>query len=317
MTHALLVLIKTRKTLMHLTRLLVDKPWREAVLAEAGEPHLTAFFHERYDQWGRDAPGMRESTLNKVTAFSINPYLEVMLGQQENRLDLRQIMDEGKVLLLNLGNLDVESNRLIGSLVMTGFELAMRRRVNRNLWPLTIDEFAQYMANEGSVTTLAHMLSEARKFGLGLCISHQTLSQLSPRMIGALGNTETRVIFGVDRYDAEYLAKIVGRVDTQAIKREPKSETQHELFSSTGEQWEEWYDRLRFQPARCAVVTTGDNPAVAIKTLSIRPYRATEDDLEWFRTASLARWGIPYHDAQRNLQAIYAGSLDDAVQFYE
>src|SRR5690606_12791570 len=131
---------------------LVDADWRDELLAQAGEPKLTSFFHDRYDQWGKEAPLMRESTLNKVTAFAINPYLEVMLGQQENRLDLKKIMDEGKILLLNLGHLDIETNRLLGSLVMTSFELAMRRRQNTSLWPLTIDEFAQYMANEGSIT---------------------------------------------------------------------------------------------------------------------------------------------------------------------
>lgn len=301
MTHALLVLINTRKTLMDLTRLLVDTDWRETLLAQAGEPKLTSFFHDRYDQWGKEAPLMRESTLNKVTAFAINPYLELMLGQQENHLDLKKIMDEGKILLLNLGHLDIETNRLLGSLVMTSFELAMRRRQNLALWPLTIDEFAQYMANEGSITTLAHILSEARKFGLGLCISHQTLSQLTPRMLGALGNTDTRMIFGVDRYDAEYLAKIVGRINTEAVKREPKTEQQHELFSSTQEQWEEWYDHLRFQPPRQATVMSEERPAVTIRTLSIPKYTATEEQVEAVRRESMARYGIPFYRAKHNV----------------
>ncbi len=304
MTHALLVLVKTKKTLMDLMRLLTDADWRERLLAEAGEPKLTAFFHDRYDQWGREAPLMRESTLNKVTAFTINPYLELMLGQKDNRLDLRQIMDEGKILLLNLGNLDTETNRLLGSLVMTGFELAMRRRQHTSLWPLTIDEFAQYMANEGSVTTLAHMLSEARKFGLGLCISHQTLSQLTPRMLGALGNTDTRMIFGVDRYDAEYLAKIAGRVDTEAVKREPNTDTQYELFSSTQEQWEQWHDHLRFQPPRQAMVMTGDNPAVSITTLAIPRYTATKEQVEAVRRESVQRHGIAYEEARHTVEAM-------------
>ncbi len=299
MTHALLVLVKTKKTLMDLTRLLVDHEYREVLLADAGEPELTSFFHDRYDQWGREAPVMRESTLNKVTAFSINPYLKLMLGQRENRLDLRKIMDEGKILLLSLGNLDTETNRLLGSLVMTSFELAMRRRKQTELWPLTIDEFAQYMANEGSVTTLAHILSEARKFGLGLCISHQTLSQLTPRMIGALGNTDTRLIFGVDRYDAEYLAKIIGRVDAEAVKREAKTETQYELFSPTGEQWEQWYNALRFQPPRQAMVSSQDRAAVSIITLPIPSYTAGDEEVEHIRRESLQRWGISLEQAKQ------------------
>src|SRR5258708_24586277 len=303
MTHALLVLIKTKKTLIDLTRLLTDARWREDLLREANEPKLTAFFHDRFDQWNkREAPMMLESSLNKITALSINPYLEAMLGQKENRLNLKEVMDSGKILLLNLGHLDTETNRFLGSLVMTSFELAMRRRETDRLWPLTIDEFAQYMANEGSVTTLAHILSEARKFGLGLCISHQTLSQLTPRMIGAIGNTRTKVVFGVDRYDSEYLAKIIGRVDTEAIKRDPLTETQHEVFSPLSEQWESWIDHLRFQKPRQATVTKGDGRAATIWTLPIPSYQATEEQIEAVRHESLKRYGIPYAQAKPNLQ---------------
>ena len=304
MTHALLVLIRNRRTLIDLERLLVDAEWRDALLMRAGEPQLTRFFHERYDQWGKDAPLMRESTLNKVTAFSINPYLRLMLGQPDNALDLKRIMDEGQILLLNLGHLDVETNRLLGSLVMTSFELAMRRRENTQLWPLTIDEFAQYMASEGSVTTLAHLLSEARKFGLGLCISHQTLSQLTPRMLGALGNTDTRMIFGVDRFDAEYLAKVVGRVDTEAVKREPMTDNQYELFSPTQEQWEGWYDLLRFQPPRQAMVMTGDHAAISITTLPIPRYKSSDDQLEAFRSESAKRHGVALAEARCRLSRL-------------
>ena len=66
-------------------------------------------------------------------------------------------------------------------------------------------------------------------------------------MLRALSNVQTKVIFGIGRHDAEYFAKLIGRVDVEAIKRDPKTETQYELFSSLPEQW---VDRLRFQPTR-------------------------------------------------------------------
>jgi hypothetical protein len=58
---------------------------------------------------------LRESTLDKIGAFSLNPRLKLMLGQKANHLDFRAIMDEGKILLLDLGRSDGETNRLIGS----------------------------------------------------------------------------------------------------------------------------------------------------------------------------------------------------------
>jgi hypothetical protein len=102
----------------------------------------------------------------------------------------------GKILLLDLGRSDGETNRLIGSLMVTGLELAMRRRRNRKLWNLTIDEFAGYVANERLVKTLAHVFSEGRKFRMSMTVAHQDLSQLTPRMLGALSNAQTKVIFG-------------------------------------------------------------------------------------------------------------------------
>lgn len=303
MIHALLLLIRTGMTLVDLPRLLVDETFRQELLSGADDPKLTAFFCDRYDQWGREGAVMRESSLNKVTAFSVNPHLHLMLGQKENRLDFRALMDEGKILLLDLGRSDLETNRLIGSLVVTGLELAMRRRKEQALWNLTIDEFAGYVANEGSEMTFAHVLSEGRKFGLGMTVAHQTLSQLSSRIVGALSNVRTKVIFGIGRYDAEHFARIVGRVDTEAIKRDPKTDTQHELFSSLPEQWEQWVDSLRFQKPRQATVATHDERVLRVTTMPIPEYRTTEDQVEVLRKESLSRYGIPYREALQNVQA--------------
>jgi hypothetical protein len=245
---------------------------------------------------------MRESTLNKIGAFSLNPRLKLMLGQKANHLDFRAIMDEGKILLIDLGHSDGETNRLIGSLMVTGLELAMRRRQNRKLWNLTIDEFAGYVANEGSVKTLAHVFSEGRKFRMSMTVAHQDLSQLTPRMLGALSNVQTKVVFGIGRYDAEYFAKLIGQVNIEAVKRDPKTETQYELFSSLPEQWEQWVDRLRFQPARQATVATHDGRVVGLRTITIPRYTATDEQVENIRRESAARYGISYAEAERNVR---------------
>ena len=298
---ALIVLIENCLTLMDMPRLLTNQEFREKCLQSVTDHNVIEFFHDRYDKWGREAPLMRESTLNKIGAFSLNPRLKAMLGQTANHLDFRAIMDEGKILLLDLGHCDGETNRLIGSLVTTGLERAMRRRKKRTLWNLTIDEFAGYVANEGSVQTLAHVFSEGRKFKMSMTVAHQDLSQLTPRMLGALSNVQTKVIFGVSRHDAEFFAKVIGRVDTEAIKRDPKTDNQHELFASLPEQWEQWVDKLRFQPARQAMVASRDGSAASIKTITIPSYTATDEDVEAVRQESLRRYGMVYAQAKKNL----------------
>lgn len=301
---ALLVLIQNNLTLMDMHRLLTNQEFREVCLLKVSESSVVEFFHDRYDRWGKEAPVMRESTLNKIGAFSLNPRLRVMLGQKENHLNFAEIMDKGIVLLLDLGHCDGETNKLIGTLVTTGLERAMRRRKKRTLWNLTIDEFSGYVANEGSVQTLAHVFSEGRKFRMGMTVAHQDLSQLTPRMLGALSNVQTKVIFGVGRSDAEFFAKMIGRVDTESVKRDSLTETQHEMFESLPEQWEKWVDKIRFQSPRQAMVALADGKVFSITTITIPPYQATDEEVEDFKTGSLRRVGIPYAGAVANIQAL-------------
>lgn len=301
-TAALIVLIENGLTLMDMHRLLTNDEFRNECLTRVSEPSVIEFFRDRYERWGREAPMMRESTLNKVGAFSLNPRLKMMLGQTENHLDFQKIMDDEKILIMDLGRADGETNRLIGSLVTTGLERAMRRRRRDNLWSLTIDEFAGYVANEGSAKTLSHVFSEGRKFRMSMTVAHQDLSQLTPRMLGALSNVQTKVIFGVGREDAEYFSKLIGRVDAESVKRQPKTETQHEMFESLPEQWEQWIDQLRFQAPRQAMVSNQAGDVSSIRTITIPPYSVGDEEVEELRRASLKRHAIPYGKALRNVE---------------
>jgi hypothetical protein len=140
-------------------------------------------------------------------------------------------------------------------------------------------------------------------------------------MLGVLPNVQARVIVGVGRRDAECFAKLIGRVDAEAVKR-AKTETQHELLSSLPEQWEQWVDRLRFQSARQATVVSRDGRGVSLRTMTIPSYTATAEQVEEIRRESLARYGIPYAEAERNVQATLAAdgqepSSDRTVPPYE
>ena len=256
MLAALVVLIKTGKTLVDVHRLLTDKNWREQLLIQANDEGTTSFFHERYDYWGREAPVMRESTLNKVSAFVFNPVLKRMLGHPDNALDFRQIMDGRQVLLCDLGG-EPETRRLMGSLLVTFIEYAAftRRDVpssERVPFYLYMDEFQDFSANDGSAKTLSQILSEARKFGLHLTLAHQSLSQLQERLSGAIGNIQTKVLFGMSRQDAEVFGRSIGYIDKRAVKETPKTQTQHPVFESLPEQWEGWTSGLQWQLPRHA-----------------------------------------------------------------
>jgi len=115
-----------------------------------------------------------------------------MLGQKENNLNIREIMDEGKVLIVDLGDCDDETKRLLGTLIVTGFEQAAlsRSRISLNQrrpFYLYIDEFQDFACNPGAAETFSHMLSQVRKFGLHLTLaispSHNFLKDSKPRLV--------------------------------------------------------------------------------------------------------------------------------------
>ncbi len=137
---------------------------------------------------------------------------------------------------------------------------------------------------------------------MGMTVAHQNLAQLTPRMVSAISDVQTKAIFGIGRADAEHFAKVIGKIDTEAVKRDPKTESQHELFSPLMEQWEEWIDGLRFQPPRQMTVASEDGQVVMLKTITIPPYRVTDDEVHQLQMESLARYGIPYAQAQQNIQ---------------
>lgn len=302
MLHALLLLIRSQQTLVDLPRLLLNKPFREEILTAVGDASLTAFFHGRYDAWERRSPEMRESTLNKVTALTLNPHLKLMLGQGENRLDFRQMMDEGKVLLVDLGGCDETSQKLIGSLITTGIEqAAFTRGENRRSFHCYIDEFQDFSASSGSTKTLSKILSGARKFGLYMTLAHQNLSQLSERMQGAISNTWTKVLFGLSEDDALSFARFVGlgNMDPSEIKHEAQTETQHPVFAPLTEQQYMWATVLANQKPRQALVRDHLGKVKQIWTLPMPSSRGENEHIRELKLSALKRYGYPLDEARQ------------------
>lgn len=300
MLHALLVLLKVQEPLTVLPRLLLDRAYRERLLKEAADYDLSDYFHHRYDAWGKQQGAlMRESTLNKVTALTLNPHLNAMLGESENHLDLRQIMDEGKILIADLGQCDEESRRLLGNLLTTGFEQAALSRhaltpEQRRPFYLYLDEFHTFSANEGSSRTLANILTSARKFGLHLTLAHQYLGQLSPRMRAAVwGNTWTKIVFGISEADAQELAQLIslGSINTKAVKHDPPTEAQHPLYEPLLEQWNEWAAALANQKPREATVRNDQGKILKIWALSHNPTAQDSAAIDRLLIAAMKQYG--------------------------
>lgn len=148
--------------------------------------------------------------LNKVGAFTANPMIRNIIGQPKSTFNLRKIMDEGKILIVNLsrGLMGEDNAGILGAMMVTKIQLAAMGRADmpeeqRRPFYLYVDEFQNFATDSFAV-----ILSEARKYGLNLTVANQYISQMSEAVRDAVfGNVGTIVSFRISPDDAPFLQK--------------------------------------------------------------------------------------------------------------
>ena len=198
-------------TLLGINRLMASKEYRKRVVDTLRDPIVKAFWVEEFAKYAdKFATEATAAIQNKVGQFASNNVIRNIVGQVESKIDIRGIMDEGKILLVNLsrGAIGEDASRLIGSLLVTKIQLAAMSRVDtpeqdRRDFYLYADEFQQF-----ATESFANILSEARKYHLCLIVGHQYIKQLDETVADAIfGNVGTIVAFRVGAEDAEFLEK--------------------------------------------------------------------------------------------------------------
>jgi hypothetical protein len=198
-------------TLLGVTRLLVDKNFRSKVISRLTDPIVKAFWVDEYSAYSNQFRTEAISPIqNKVGQFLSSSVIRNIVGQSKSTIDMREIMDNGKILLLNLakGRIGEDNSSLLGAMMVTKIQLAGMSRVDmpeeeRRDFYLYVDEF-QNFATESFGT----ILSEARKYRLNLTLAHQYIEQLDEKVAAAVfGNVGTIVCFRVGAADAEFLVK--------------------------------------------------------------------------------------------------------------
>jgi DNA helicase HerA-like ATPase len=198
-------------TMDDILRIFSDKTFRTQVAKSLKNETVRRFLEKEFEKFsfGYRADGVAPIQ-NKVGAFLADPLLNRILTHPEKDLHVRRIMDEGKVLLVNLakGRIGEDSSSLLGGLLVTTVGLAAYTRADQS--PPERRDFFVYADEFQSMTTLAvaNMLSELRKYRVGFTVAHQYLAQLEPDVRHAvLGNTGTIIAFRVGGEDAPYLAR--------------------------------------------------------------------------------------------------------------
>jgi Type IV secretion-system coupling protein DNA-binding domain len=206
-----LLLDQPEATLADVTRLLDDQAFRKRAVLLATNRHVAHFWLREYEGYPARFRAEAIAPLqNKVGAFLSNPLLSRILTQPRSAFDLREVIDGGKILLVNLakGKIGADTASLLGSLLVSRIGLAALSRADmpeseRRDFYLYLDEFPTF-----TTLSLANMLSELRKYRLNLILAHQFLGQLDEEVRDAiLGNVGTIIAFRLGLTDAELLEK--------------------------------------------------------------------------------------------------------------
>jgi len=215
LSNTLLALLEfPEATLLGVNRMLADKEYRKKVVDNVTDPSVKSFWVDEFAKYTeRFAAEATPAIQNKIGQFTSNALIRNMIGQPESSFDFRKLMDEKKIIVVNLskGRIGESNANLLGGMLITKIYLSAMSRADvpdRTLktlpnFYLFVDEF-QSFANE----SFADILSEARKYKLNLTIAHQYIEQMEEEVRAAVfGNVGTMIVFRVGSYDAEVLEK--------------------------------------------------------------------------------------------------------------
>jgi hypothetical protein len=253
---AVYTLIEAGGTMLDIEPLLTNNSYREEMVRHVTNEAVVSFWQNRFEKWDtKDRVSNVESTLNKVSAFTSDPRIHLMLSSKHSTVNFREAMDQGKAVLMNLSKGVLRTNSfLLGALFVAKIQMAAMSRLElppsqRRTFYLYVDEFQNY-----ATFSFAEIMSEARKYGLSLILAHQSLEQLDDKLRAIiLSNAKNFVVFRVDRIDGELLVKYLAAYDPFMVKT---SSLESVDYYGMGEQWELETADLSELPERVAVLKT-------------------------------------------------------------
>ncbi len=208
----LALLDRPSTTMLDIARMLTDKKFRKETLSYCTDSVVLQFWNVEYASWNDKFQAEAIApVLNKVGAFTANPTIRNIIGQPKSTFNIRQIMDEGKILVVNLskGLIGEDNAAILGAFLVTKIQLAAMSRsdipniADRRPFYLYVDEFQNFATD-----SFATILSEARKYALNLTVANQYIGQMTDTVRDAVfGNVGSMISFRVSADDAPMLSK--------------------------------------------------------------------------------------------------------------
>jgi len=228
--NAVFATVEQGGTMLELMRLLAERSYRELIVPKIQDDVVRSFWLHEFANWDdRYRTEAVAAIQNKIRPFLTNRTMRAIVSQADRSLNLREIMDQSKVLIVNLskGRVGEDNATLLGAFLVTAIQQAAMTRADvpeeqRFDFHLYIDEFQNF-----TTSSFASILSEARKYRLNLTIAHQYLKQLDDSTADAVfGNVGSIIAFQVGADDAEVLAeqlsKHPGQLKSQDLTNLPK-----------------------------------------------------------------------------------------------
>lgn len=216
LNNTLLALLEyPNSTLLGVMKMLNDKSYRQKIVDNLQDVVIKSFWVDEFAKYTQRLETEAVAAIqNKVGQFVSNPLIRNVLGQPHSSINMRKIMDEGKILIVNLskGRIGEDNSTLLGAMVITRLQLAAMSRVDipeeqRRDFFLYVDEFQNF-----ATESFATILSEARKYHLSMVLAHQYIGQLVHEQNTTVrdaifGNVGTIITFRIGAADAEFLEK--------------------------------------------------------------------------------------------------------------
>ncbi len=206
-------------TLPNIIDILTNKNFRDKVMPSVTDPVMQKFWKTEFNRWDqRQQTEAVAPILNKVGQFVSSPLIRRIISHKKSSIDFEQIMDEGKILLVNLsqGRMGEDNAALMGAMMITKIQLAAMRRAGKSPdkykdFYLYVDEFQNF-----ATQSFIKILSEARKYRLGLILANQYVEQIGEEIMAAVrGNAGTLINFLVGSEDAKRLVDEYGGLFTK------------------------------------------------------------------------------------------------------
>jgi Helicase HerA, central domain/TraM recognition site of TraD and TraG len=274
-------------TLMDISRVMADAKYRRMKLEKAKNPVVVQFWREIATKAGGEASleNIVPYIVSKFDVFTANDYMRPIIGQQKSAFNFRQIMDERKILLVNLskGRLGEINANLIGMIIVGKLLMAALSRVDNEAMDfppfyLHIDEFQNV-----STPSIASILSEARKYKLSLTMAHQFIAQLDQNIKDAVfGNVGSMAAFRVGSEDAQFLeAQFTPTFQASDLMQVPN-----------------WNAMIK--------MLANGTPTKPFSIATAAPFKADSSRISELKTMSAKRYGRPRAEVEAEIAIRYA-----------